>query len=142
MGLGGPMLARATACAFAIALLLTVGGGLETVFASNGPDARSPSGRLSLIQQGQKLTGGGAAGAGRFGTSVALSADGDTALVGGPDDDGLRGAVWTFTRSGTTWSQQGGKLTGGGETGNGRFGTSVALSPDGKTALVGGHEDA
>ncbi len=36
-----------------------------------------------LIQQGEKLTGTGGTGTGRFGYSVALSADGDTALIGG-----------------------------------------------------------
>ena len=53
---------------------------------------------------------------GRFGSSVALSADGDTALIGGLGDDGLKGAAWVFMRTGSTWSQQGGKLTGRGES--------------------------
>ena len=35
-----------------------------------------------LIQQGEKLTGAGEIASGRFGYSVALSADGDTALIG------------------------------------------------------------
>ena len=51
------------------------------------------------------------------------------------------GAAWVFTRSGSTWTQQGEKLTGGGEEENGRFGKSVALSGDGNTALVGGYFD-
>ncbi len=93
-------------------------------------------------QQGEKLTGTGETGEGRFGVSVALSADGDTALVGGPRDDSAVGAAWAFTRSGSTWSQQGGKLVGGGETGAGEFGSSVALSADGNTALIGVPEDA
>jgi hypothetical protein len=41
-----------------------------------------------FIQIGGKLTGGGAAGNSQFGSSVALSSDGNTALVGGPADDG------------------------------------------------------
>ena len=41
---------------------------------------------------------------------MALSADGDTALVGGWGDNEI-GAAWVFTRSGTTWTQQGSKLT-------------------------------
>ena len=52
-----------------------------------------------------------------------------TALIGGPGDNEGVGAAWVFTRSGTTWTQQGAKLTGSGETGAGEFGTSVALSP-------------
>jgi hypothetical protein len=92
-------------------------------------------------QQGGKLTGTGEAGEGAFGTSVALSADGNTALIGGPRNNSDAGAAWAFTRSGSTWSQQGGKLVGSGETGAGEFGTSVALSDDGNTALVGVPED-
>jgi hypothetical protein len=46
-----------------------------------------------------------------------------------------------FSRSGSAWNQQGAKLTGGGETGTGDFGSSVALSNDGNTALVGGPGD-
>ena len=92
-------------------------------------------------QQGAKLTGTGQTGGGQLGYSVALSADGNTAVVGGPYDNGWQGAAWVFTRSGETWSQQGGKLTGAGEVGEGQFGTSVALSADGNTALIGGPRD-
>ena len=92
-------------------------------------------------QQGSKLTGSGVIGEGRFGFSVALSADGNTALVGGAGDNGGVGAVWVFTRSGSTWTQQGSKLTGSGESGEGVFGASVALSADGNTALIGGYGD-
>ena len=44
------------------------------------------------------------------GYSVALSRDGNTVMVGGPQDDGGNGAAWVFTRSDTTWTQQGPKL--------------------------------
>ncbi|MGP0101623.1 MAG: hypothetical protein ACLPUT_08390 [Solirubrobacteraceae bacterium] len=92
-------------------------------------------------QQGPKLTGGGEVGSAWFGESVALSADGNTALIGGPTDDGQVGAAWVFTRSGSTWTQQGEKLTGGGEQGEGFFGKNVALSADGDTALIGAYND-
>jgi hypothetical protein len=92
-------------------------------------------------QQGSKLTGGGEVGPGYFGRSVALAADGATALIGGTEDDLRAGAAWVFTRSGTAWPQQGSKLTGGGESGKGQFGVAVALSGDGSTALVGGAGD-
>jgi hypothetical protein len=88
-----------------------------------------------------RLKGVGAVGETDWGSSLALSADGNTALVGGGDDNGGVGAVWAFTRSGATWTQQGEKLTGGGEIGKARFGESVALSSDGNTALVGGPGD-
>jgi hypothetical protein len=92
-------------------------------------------------QQGGKLTGSGESGGGRFGQWVALSSDGNTALIGGPYDHGEVGAAWVFTRSGSTWTQQGGKLTGSGESGGGRLGWTVALSSSGNTALIGGYLD-
>jgi hypothetical protein len=92
-------------------------------------------------QQGPKLTASGETGAGEFGLSVALSADGTTALIGGYRDNGDVGAAWVFTRTGASWSQQGARLTAGDENGPGRFGDSVALSADGNTALIGGYRD-
>ncbi len=92
-------------------------------------------------QQGPKLTANDEAGNGKFGTIVSLSANGDTALIGGWNDDHSKGAAWVFTRAGATWTQQGPKLTGGEEVGEGRLGVAVALSADGNTALVGGLAD-
>jgi hypothetical protein len=93
-------------------------------------------------QQGPKLTGGKEeSGKGQFGWSVALSSDGNTAVIGGPSDSEGVGAAWVFTRSEGKWSQQGPKLRGGEETGAGTFGTGVALSSDGNTALIGGAQD-
>jgi hypothetical protein len=104
--------------------------------------ARYPLRIDPFIQQGPKLTGGGTARGSLFGVSVALSSDGNTALIGGPGDNGYIGAAWVFTRSGSTWTQQGAKLTGSGENGGGDFGSAVALSSDGNTALIGGPGDA
>src|SRR6185312_6130172 len=92
-------------------------------------------------QQGAKLTGTGEIGEGEFGASVALSADGDTALIGAPADNDNSGGAWIFTRSGSSWTQHGGKITGSEEVGEGQFGASVALSADGDTALVGAPYD-
>lgn len=104
--------------------------------------ARYPVTIDPLVQQGAKLTPSDESGLGFFGVSVALSSDGNTALVGG-DFDGASsaGAAWVFTRSAGTWSQQGLKLTGGGATAGAAFGSSVALSGDGNTALIGGEDD-
>jgi len=92
-------------------------------------------------QQGSKLVGTGATGNAGQGYSVSLSADGNTALVGGYLDNSSAGAAWVFTRSSGTWSQQGSKLVGTGATGNTGQGYSVSLSADGNTALVGGYLD-
>ena len=76
-----------------------------------------------------------------FGRSVALSADGLTALIGGPGDARGNGAAWAFTRSGAAWTQQGARLTGDGEATEGHFGRTVALSGDASTALVASPDD-
>jgi hypothetical protein len=107
------------------------GGGAAWVFTWTG----------SSWERQAKLTGGGEEhGVGFFGRSVALSADGSTALVGAPGDSGFAGAAWAFDGS-EGWKNLGPKLTGAGEEGEGRFGYSVALSKDGATALVGGRGD-
>jgi IPT/TIG domain/FG-GAP repeat len=94
-------------------------------------------------QQGEKITAGEEAGEGRFGRSVALSGDGNTALMGGSSDIAGHGAAWVFTRSSDgTWTQMGHKLTAGEEIGETHLGGSVALSADGSTALIGGPGDA
>ncbi len=128
------MLVRVTQTAFwscfFIALLLCVSSPAPAQFHS------------SFTQEGAKLVGTNAGQYANQGYSVALSADGNTAIVGGYNDEFGTGAVWIFTRSGTgLWSQQGGKLVGTGAVGKARQGFSVALSDDGNTALVGGSED-
>jgi hypothetical protein len=92
-------------------------------------------------QQGTKLVGSDAVGIGTQGSSVALSADGNTAIVGGPVDNNYPGAVWVWTRSVGVWTQQGPKLVGSGAVGLASQGGAVALSADGNTAIVGGNVD-
>jgi hypothetical protein len=92
-------------------------------------------------QQGGKLVGVGAGAGAGVGSGVSLSADGNTAFVGGPGDNGNLGAVWVFTLSNGVWTQQGGKLVGTGAVPPAGQGFSVALSGDGYTALVGGPLD-
>ena len=46
---------------------------------------------------------------------MSLSSDGNTLAVGGYGDDSDIGATWIFTRSGSTWTQQGSKLVGTGQ---------------------------
>ena len=85
-----------------------------------------------------------------FGSSVALSADGETALVGASTDTCPNcGAVVAFVRSGGSWVQQGPALrptdetidNGPGKVPYGGFGSSVSLSADGNTAVVGDRND-
>jgi IPT/TIG domain/FG-GAP repeat len=83
----------------------------------------------------QLITGAEELGAARFGATVALSADGSTALVGGPDDSAGVGSVWLFTRTGSSFVLAEDKLPG--DSAEGEFGSSVTLSGDGNTALAG-----
>ena len=120
--------------------LVLVGGRLLLRVDTHG--ARFPL-RIDPLVEQAKLIGEGEVKAGQLGYSVALSANGNTALVGADFDDEVGGAsvgsAFVFTRSEGKWTQQGPKLTGTGEERNRYFGTSVALSGDGNTALVGGH---
>jgi hypothetical protein len=106
--------------------------------ADSVPAVLLPPGQWS--QQGAKLVAGNEAGAGMFGVSVALSTDGNTAIIGGSADSTGTGAAWIFTRSNGVWSEQA-KLIGSGAVGNAFQGISVALSSDGNTALIGGYGD-
>jgi hypothetical protein len=94
-----------------------------------------------FMQQGSKLVGTGAVGIAQHGYSVSISADGNTAIVGGYLDNSGAGAAWVYTRSGGVWTQQGSKLVGAGGVGLTYQGVSVSLSSDGNTAIVGGYAD-
>ncbi len=85
-------------------------------------------------QQGNKLVGTGSVDGACQGCSVSLSSDGNTAIVGGYDDNSGAGAAWVFTRSDAVWSQEGGKLVGNPAS---VFGNAVSLSGDGNTAIIG-----
>jgi hypothetical protein len=99
------------------------------------------SAQAQFSQDGGKLTGTLAFGNAEQGSAVALSADGNTAIVGGGSDHYETGAAWVFTRSGQAWKQQSGKLVGTGASGNAIQGFSVAISADGHTAIIGGPRD-
>ncbi|HZJ62923.1 MAG TPA: DUF4215 domain-containing protein [Kofleriaceae bacterium] len=90
-----------------------------------------------------------------FGASLALSADGSTLAVGahleasaaqrigGDQNDNSApraGAVYVFTRSGTTWTQQAYVKASNAEAGD-EFGFSVALSGDGSLLAVGAADE-
>lgn len=79
-----------------------------------------------------------------FGHSVALAADGTTALVGARNDEGPErpsaGSAYVFSRSDGSWGQVT-KLAPDGVDWLDSFGDSVALSRDGATALVAAPND-
>src|SRR5262249_12317040 len=92
----------------------------------------------------------------RFGSSVALSADGNTLAVGADGESSaaagingdqtnntapIAGAVYVFVRSGTTWTQQA-YIKASNTDSRDAFGREVALSGDGKTLAVSAPDEA
>jgi hypothetical protein len=84
------------ACAGVVVLLLC---GLVTEAASAFSLTEDP-----FLQQGEKLTSPEVKELAEQGYSVAISADGDTALVGAPAYNSFTGAAWVYMRSGSTWT--------------------------------------
>jgi len=91
----------------------------------------------------------------QFGFSLAISADGNTIAVGAMTEDsgsaGINGnqadnsaasagAVYVFTRSGTTWSQQAYVKSANIDAGD-LFGYAVALNADGNVLAVGAFDE-
>jgi hypothetical protein len=68
---------------------------------------------------------------------VALSADGATALVGAPHYDGKIGQAWMFSSGEPGWGTPTAITYETESNKQGRFGTSVAISSDAQTVLVG-----
>ena len=86
-----------------------------------------------------------------FGNRLALSGDGNTALIGAPLEDnnaqGINGnersgpadeagAAWVFSRGGGTWTQRA-YIKGNNTMRRDEFGSSLAVSRDGRTLVVG-----
>ncbi len=116
--------------------------GLCVAGSSIGLNALAESGLLSadaFIQQG-KLTAVDGTADDFLGRAVALSSDGNTAIVGAyaanVAGDNDRGAAYVFTRSGVTWTEQEKLIVADGAASD-YFGRHVALSSDGNVAIVG-----
>jgi hypothetical protein len=93
----------------------------------------------------------------QFGFGLALSADGNTLAAGAPSEDsraaGINnnafqkddslansGAVYVFTRTGSTWSQQT-YVKALNSDGGDLFGYAIGLSADGNTMVVSGYDE-
>lgn len=77
----------------------------------------------------------------QFGSAIGLDQFGDTVVVGAPYASGASGAVYVFERAGETWVQTQ-KLTPANNHAMARFGTSIAVSEDARTIVVGASGDA
>ena len=79
----------------------------------------------------------------KFGISVSLSSNGNTAMVGAYSEDTTAdeaGSAYIFTRSGTSWSQQA-KIQASDAQEDDFFGYHLDLSGDGNTAIVGANTE-
>jgi hypothetical protein len=107
-------------------------GGVAYVFTRSG----------TTWTQQAKLAPSDRAASDNFGISVSISEDGNTVLIGATGEDtspnSSNGAVYVFTRSGTTWTQQA-KLLASDAASSDTFGFSSSISADGNTALIGAH---
>ena len=99
--------------------------GAAYVFAFNG---------TQWVQQKELTASDGAADDG-FGYTVALSNDGNTALITAVWQICWDGSGYIFTRSGTTWAQKQELFASDGAAGD-YFGFVVALNGNGSTALI------
>jgi hypothetical protein len=107
-------------------------GGVAYVFTRSG----------TTWTQQAKLAPSDRAASDNFGISVSISEDGNTVLIGATGEDtspnSSNGAVYVFTRSGTTWTQQA-KLLASDAASSDTFGFSSPTSADGSTALIGAY---
>lgn len=131
----------------ATGLSVVVGGVGDTI---NGHDAQGSVRVLdwdgtSWVQRGGVISPAAGAAADQFGYSVAMTPDGLTTIIGGIGDDvdgkEDQGSAYVFDWNGTGWTQRGTILTPSDGMAGDQFGSSVAISADGRIAIVGGGSD-
>lgn len=127
--------------------LIAVALGLGSLFAafavlwSTGP--ASAQAGASWTQLGQDIEG--QAVGDESGTAVAVSADGNTVVIGSPESNangGSSGSANVYRLNGNTWNQLGQAING--ENPFDDFGESVAIAANGNTVIIGapGNDDA
>lgn len=88
--------------------------------------------------QQQQLTAGDGAQWNMFGNAVALSSDGNTAMIG----NSWKNAAYVFTRSGGAWSQQSKLVSAELDPFSSNFASALALTNSGNIAVIGDNECA
>jgi len=130
---------------FGSCLTLTPDGNTCIVGANSEDTGGSGSGTVYVFTrsgetwtQQQKIKASDATQGDNFGSSISVSKDGNTFVVGARLEDGVTsdsGSAYIFTKSGDTWTQQS-KLLPGVQI-NAHFGESCDISDDGNTCIVG-----
>ncbi|NJO65655.1 MAG: PKD domain-containing protein [Richelia sp. RM2_1_2] len=116
-----------------IGAYLKSGGGAAYIFTRTG---------VTWTQQ-QKILATDIAGGDLFGSSVSISGDGNTALVGAYGQDtgaSAAGAAYFFTRAGATWTQAKKVIASDAQLDD-WFGSAVAISDDNTTAIIGAYSE-
>lgn len=83
----------------------------------------------------KKLLASDGAGSDQFGNYVAVSADGNTVVASAHVDDGSTGSAYVYRWNGQSWVEI--KLTADDGMASDGFGSSVAVSADGNTVVIG-----
>ena len=120
-----------------------IGARLEDTTATSAGSAYIFTRSGSTWSQEAKIQASDAQADDQFGHSVSISSDGNTAIIGAPDENTPAigaGSAYIFTRSGTTWSQQA-KIQASDAQANDEFGHSVSISSDGNTAIVSSNKE-
>jgi hypothetical protein len=94
-------------------------------------------GFIGAFTQQQKLDAIDSAAGDRFGQSVSLDRTGSKALIGAIGKDSDTGAAYVFARPSAGGFTQQQELEAADRAANDHFGSSVALSSDGRVALIG-----
>ncbi|MFB0495860.1 hypothetical protein ABID99_002097 [Mucilaginibacter sp. OAE612] len=87
-----------------------------------------------------RITQADVKGLAQFGWATALSADGNTLIVGAHSDNNNIGAAYIYTRNGDSWNMEA-RLSGLDVIGAAKQGASVAITADGNMVVVGGEGD-
>jgi len=126
--------------------------GYSTVFSKDGntaivgvPGKYSQTGAVyiftrtanSLFSQAQVVTASDGLSGDRFGNSLSLTPDNNNLLVGAYRRGNVKGGAYLFTRSGNAPFTQAQALTALDGVTDDLFGTALALSSDGNTAIIG-----
>ncbi|OHD53691.1 MAG: hypothetical protein A2Y33_07155 [Spirochaetes bacterium GWF1_51_8] len=123
------------------------GDGNTIVSGARGDDisGKADQGSISIFRyngsgwdETKKYASDGAAGD-QFGSSVDISYDGNSIIVGAPTDDSI-GSAYVFKYSAGIWSQTS-KITPSDGASGDQFGYTIAISANGNAAIVGAYLD-
>lgn len=121
---------------------LVVSTGVGKASAQDSSDSQSDDTDEDIgnLTPQQVLTGGGEDSGDEFGSSIAVSSDGTTAIIGsiadGTSNGGNTGAAYIFTQNDGEWNREQRIVAEDGENAD-NFGVTVSITGEGNTVLIG-----